>query len=518
MRSASGLGFWAANARQRTLAASVPATEASLVCLIAALTGAVFMSLALPKANLTPLAPIGAAALFWAWFGLPPGRAFLVGWAAGAVYFGSAFSWFAETAGAYVAPFGFLLVAGPALLEGLAFGAAGALTAFAARRSRAGVAPLAAAAAFAALEWLRSSGPLGLPFANLSYTQVESPLAPLAAFAGSFGVTFVLCVLAAYVAAAIRAPKRADVGRATLVAILCTLAAIAAAWTFWPARRVAAPTLRVAAIQGNIPQNMKWERSTFDVSNERYELLTRRAAASHPALVLWPETVVTADLNLMPQLVARFGALARSAHTELIVGSKQNTPAGEYNALYAFRPEGGLDAIYRKRVLVPFVEALPASWLFGHLPVASLVSRFGAGTSSGILDVGGMRFAPLICWESAFDGAAHGAMRDGAQAFLIATDDAWFGTTAGPYQHAQIAQMRALETGTWVVRAAATGISGIVAPNGRFTKIGPLERIAIVEGAVGAPQRSPYSALGAFPIGIALCVLYAGLAFGVRRP
>jgi apolipoprotein N-acyltransferase len=516
MRTASSLRFAATGATRRALASPVATAEGSLVAVLVALGGAIALSLALPKVDAALLAPVGLGALFWAWFGLRPRQAFFVGWLAGAVYFGAAFSWFAETAGAYVAPYGFLLVLAPALLEGFAVAVAGALCALAARLARAEFAPLAAAAAFAALEWLRSVGPFGLPFANVSYTQVASPFAPLAAFVGSFGLTFVLCVPAAYVAAALRAPRRRDITRAGGVAILAVLATVAAAWTFWPARTPGAATVRVAAIQGNIPQTVKWERRTFDLANMRYEALTRRAAASHPALILWPETVVTADLNMMPGLVSDLGALARTTHAELVVGSKQITTQGEYNALYAFRPDGGLDSIYRKRLLVPFVESLPVPALLGRLPGASLVSRFSAGTSSGIIVAGGLHVAPLICWESAFDGAAHRAMRDGAQAFAIATDDAWFGSTAGPYQHAQISQMRALETGTWILRAAATGISGIIAPNGRFTAFGALNTVAIVAGVIGAPQTAPYASLGALPIGIALVLLYAALVIRVR--
>jgi apolipoprotein N-acyltransferase len=490
--------------------------DASLVSWLVAALSAILMALALPKTNVAVLAPVGAAGLFWVWFGSSPRRAFLIGFWAGAVYFSLAFAWFSESAGAYIAPFGALLVLGPALLEALAFATTGLLVALAWRFARTSLAPLGAAAAFALLELVRSSGPLALPFANLSYSQVESPLAPLAAFVGSFGMTFGLCVFAAYAAAVARPGRSRDVERAAAFAMLGLLCAVAAAWWLWPARHVATPTTRVAAIQGNIPQTLKWTRAAFDLSNMRYWSLTRQAAASHPALILWPETVVTVDLNLDPSLVAELGALARLAHAELIVGAKQLTPSGEYNALYAFRPDGALDAIYRKRLLVPFVEALPAPRLLGRLPAAALISRFAAGTSSGVIGAGGLRVGPLICWESAFDGAAHEAVRDGAQALVVATDDAWFGTTAGPYQHAQIAQMRALENGTWLLRAAATGISGIVAPNGRYVRSSSLGRIAIVEGGLGRPQPTLYSRIGPLPIGLALFATYAAV-FAVRR-
>jgi apolipoprotein N-acyltransferase len=179
-----------------------------------------------------------------------------------------------------------------------------------------------------------------------------------------------------------------------------------------------------------------------------------------------------------------------------------------FNALYFFSPSGSLTAVYRKELLVPFVEALPAAWLLGRIPVASLVSRFKSGNSSGVIDAGNLRVGALICWESAFAGAANREMRSGAQALLIATDDAWFGTTAGPYQHAQIAQMRALETGAWVLRAAATGVSGIIAPNGRYVRSTALGQTVIVSGAIGPLQPTFYNHIGPLAVGLFLIALY----------
>jgi apolipoprotein N-acyltransferase len=482
---------------------------------VAAAAGAGLMALGLPKASIAPAAIVGLALVYWAWFGLPPRVAFLAGWFSGTIYFCATFSWFGETAGKFVAPYGFVLVLFPALMEGFAIAVAGWLTAIAARRAPPALVPLAGAAAFAVAEWLRSSGPLALPFGNVAYAQVATPLAPLAAFVGSFGLTFAVCLLAASAAWWARGEPAAL--RAGAFAAGVVLVATAAAWALWPARHLAPPTVRVAAIQGNIPQDVKWTREAFELANARYEALTRSAALARPALILWPETVVTIDLNLSPAMLARLSGLARAAHTELIVGAKQLTARGEYNALYYFGPDGTQQGVYQKRRLVPFVEQLPAERLLGNLPGAALVSRFLSGTWTGVREVDGLRVAPMICWESAFDGSAHEAVRDGADAFLVATDDAWFGETAGPYQHAEIAQMRALETGSWIVRAAATGISGIVAPTGRYVRSAPLDRVAIVEGTIGPPARTAYARFGAAPVGIALVLLYAALV-ARRRP
>ena len=499
----------------------------SVLPFVVATLGAVLMALAFPKTNAVVLAPLGAVGLYWAWFGVSPIRAFWVGWLAGTVYFTISYWWFGETAGALIAPYGFLLTLGPAIGDAFfGFALAGCATSFAAyaltgrlRFSRALV-PLAGAAAFTVAEWLRSEGlgELSVPFANLSYTQVTSPLAPVAAFAGCYGITFLLCVLGAYAAYAIRLRAVRGSGVDAGAALFAVVVVVALAWTFWPARTFPAPTFRVAAIQGNIPQNLKFTPAALVEALNRYEDLTAKAAAGRPEIVVWPETVVTAALNQSPELQARFAALARAIHTELVVGTLSISGGTYYNVLYFFRPDGGLDAIYRKRQLVPFAEHLPMEAVFRGLPWTKEISHFSSGTGSGIVSVDGLRFAPIICWESAFTDLVGGDVRDGASALLIATDDAWFGATAGPYQHAQIAQMRALETGRWVVRAASTGVSGVIAPNGRYTQKTALNEQAVVSGLIGTPVDAPYVAIGGNAVAALLFVLYAAIvAWGRRR-
>jgi apolipoprotein N-acyltransferase len=480
-----------------------------------ALSGVV-LSLALPKLDWWPMAIPGLALFFWSWFRLDVKSAFAVGWLGGLVYFSIAFSWFGETAGALVGPLAFAIVLLPALIEGLAFGCAAAAGAIALRSANRQLAPAACAAAFALAEAVRSAGSLGVPFGNVSYSQVVSPFAPLAAFVGAGGMTFVLALIGAYLAFALREPASIPTVRAAGFAIGGALACTALAWILWPARAAAPPAVTVSAIQGNIKQDIKWTRGAFDLALGRYQALTLAAARSHPALIVWPETVITTDLNLAPWLEAKFSQLARASGAELVVGSKELRDGREYNALYLFNRTGVLEAVYRKRRLVPFAETLPAPEIFGKLPYMDLVSRFGVGTDSGVFDAGGLRFAPLICWESAFSELALDGVRDGAQVTIVSTDDAWFGQTSGPYQHAQISQMRAIETGNWVVRAAATGISGIIAPTGRWQEISELDREAIVTGAVGLPARTFYSALGPLPVSLAFALIYLAI-LAVRR-
>jgi apolipoprotein N-acyltransferase len=479
------------------------------------------MALAFPKTNAIVLAPLGAVGLFWAWFGLPPKRAFLVSWAAGSVFFAINFAWFGETAGALIAPFGFFMTLGPGIGAALfEFALPAAAIALLRERAHPALVPAAAAAAFTFGEWLRAEGigVLGTPFGSLGYTQVDSPLAPLAAFVGTYGITFFLLLAAAYAAFAIRSGFSRRALAPVGIAYAAIVGVVALAWLLWPARTLAPATIKVAAIQGNIAQSIKFKPEMFYAALDRYTALTLDAARGRPALIVWPETVMPAEINRLPWLQKRFADLAKSVHAEIVIGGFDRSDGGFYNALYFYRPEGVLDEVYRKRQLVPFAEHTPFENLLGWIPWTKNASHISMGTSSGVVEAGGIRVGPIVCWESAFSGLATGDVHDGADAFLIATDDAWFGVSAGPYQHSQIAQMRALETGRWIVRAASTGISGIIAPNGRYVRQSNLNETVVVAGTIGQPVRTVYDSVGPGGIALGMALVFGGIyGWGRRR-
>lgn len=465
---------------------------------------------AFPRWNAAWLAPVALAGLFATWATLPPRAAALTGYVAGLVFFSLDFSWFGETAGKLVGPFAFVLDLGPAIFEALAFALAGAIASLAWRRPSPW-APIVAAAGFTVAEWLRSSGLLGVPFYQIGVPFAETPLAPLAAFVGGYGLTFAVAALGAALAAAVLDRARIRFFASTVAAIA---AATALAWWAWPARTFAPGYISVAAVQGNIKQELKWSAPALALAVDRYTSMTAALQARKPALVVWPETVITTNLAGDPQLQARFGALARRMQALLVVGSVEASPGGEYNDLFFFDATGTLAQVYRKRQLVPFAEYLPGpSWLRA-LPGANLVSNFKTGTDPAVVDAR-LGVAPLICWESVFGDLAQAQAARGARVFAIATDDAWFGSSDGPYAHAQVATLRAVETGRWVVRAAATGISGIIAPDGSWRARSGLETQETVAGAIGDARPTLYARLGPHPIGLALVLL---TLFGLLRP
>ncbi len=472
---------------------------------------AVALAAAFPKLGAAWLVPFAAAAQFWVWQGASWKWAALLGWFSGIVFFAIGFSWIGHTVGGYIGIFGPFLMFGPALIEAPFFALAGALAAVAYQRMRPELAPLGAAAAFTIAEWFRSIGILGAPFDQLGYTQADTPLRAIAAYGGSYGITFVLCILGAYIADAIH--RRNVRPLAAACGIVVVLASVA--WGAWPARRLPPPTIEVAAIQGNIAQSLKW--NALDLAIFRYTIMTRTAALRKPKLIVWPETVITTTLDIDPRLMQQFKDLAAESHATIVGGSLSLERRRMYNALYFFQPNRSY-AIYDKRQLVPFAESFPGHAFLSWLPyVGELSGRFSTGTVDGVYPTAALSVAPLICWESAFSDLAFAQSRRGAQLLVISTDDAWFGTTSGPYMHAQIAQIRAIETGAYVIRAAATGISGIIAPDGTWQKRSRMEEQAIVPGKVGPRVPTIFSRIGPTTVALALLWIYVTLLFVPRR-
>lgn len=473
--------------------------------------GAIALAFAFPKAQQAWLAPLGAAGLFWAWERLSWKRAFFAGWFAGTIFFAINFSWFTYTVGSYVGDFAFAVVLIPALVEGFAVACAAALASAAFRLAPGWMAPAAAAAAFTVFEWLRSIGYTAVPFAQIGYTQTDTALRVFAPYAGCYGVTFVVMALGAYISQAVARRRVAKL--AVAVAVLAVL--WAGAYAAWPARSAAAPSVRVAAVQGSIPQTIKWHPENLRLAVQRYMAMSQRLQPFHPVLVVWPETVITTDLNdpaASGDLSVRFANLARTLNTTLVVGSlDRHWSSGglqEYNALYTYAPNGSLIDVYDKRQLVPFVENLPLRGVFGKLPHADLIGRFAEGNRDAVIPAGPLKFAPLICWESAFADLVHAQIARGAQFLVVSTDDAWFGKSSGTYQHAQIAQMRAIETGEWVLQSASTGVSGLISPDGRWVDATGLDRQAVMVGSLGPPAYTFFSRIGPNPIAYAAIALY----------
>lgn len=331
--------------------------------------------------------------------------------------------------------------------------------------------PFALAATWLAVEWLKAYGLLGFPW-NLPGQAWDVSTAMLQANAalGVFGVSLLTVLIAALPATLGSRHGRILVGLG--------MAALLAWWGLGSWRLAATevatvPGVQLRLVQANIAQKQKWADAERFRNLERHIELSAGGAGT-PTHVIWPETAVPFLLDAEPRLLA-YLAERLGPETVLLAGALRRTPPGEpvqvWNSLHVVKG-GTVTATYDKRHLVPFGEFLPfRPWLslVGLDRVALSAIDFSEGDGGGgRLPVPGAPLArALICYEAIFPAEVRQGA-DQAGWLINVTNDAWFGVSAGPYQHLAAARARAVELGLPLVRVAGTGVSAVIDPLGRF--------------------------------------------------
>lgn len=367
-----------------------------------------------------------------------------------------------------------------------------------------GLTPLLAAALWTALEFLRTHLFSGFPWALLGYTQYRQPsVRLLAAAIGVYGISALVVLVNAALAGIIVSLLRrraGDTGWAwhALLVGLVALGTLGYARGMW--RDVTGgPPIRVGVLQGNIDQSVKWDRRHQGRTLEIYERLARLAAAERPALIVWPETALPFFLRREPELGPRVQRLVADTGVPMLIGSPD---AGEdgllYNTAFFLGPDGTVLGRYDKRHLVPFGEYVPLQRVFFFLHrLVTGIGDFGWGRVATVFQAAGHRFSVMICYEVIFPAEVREFTRAGAEFLVNITNDAWFGRSGAPYQHLAMAAMRAVENGSYLVRAANTGVSAIVAPTGAIIAATPLFVETHVVGTIHARMGStPYVRYG----------------------
>lgn len=456
--------------------------------------------------GLWPLALAGFAGIVWL-VAARPERAAVRAWAAGLGHFGAALSWIVqpflvepETYG-WMAPFALLgMAAGLALF----WAAAGWIAARVTRPA------FGFALALAALEALRGVVLTGFPWALPGHVWIDRPVAQAAAWIGADGLTLLTLLMAALpVALGLR-----GLGLAVLL--------LAGLWGggLWrlagPEPAPPGPTFRL--VQPNAEQHLKWDPDQAEVLYQRLTGFT--AALPRPDLVIWPETALPYLYNPAGDAVA--GVALAAGGVPVAMGVQRLEGAAAYNSLAVIGASGGEIALYDKAHLVPFGEYVPFGDLaFRLLGLRAFAAREGYGYAAGpgprVLDLGRLgRAMPLICYEAVFPREVNAAPERPGW-LLQVTNDAWFGTLTGPFQHAGLARLRAVEQGLPLVRVANTGVTQMVDAKGRVTAALDFGVAGWLDAALpGALPPTPYARWGEAPF----LLLLAGLALALlrRRP
>jgi apolipoprotein N-acyltransferase len=338
--------------------------------------------------------------------------------------------------------------------------------------------------AWVAMELIRSLGALGFPWINLGLTQTEYlPLIQIADITGSYGISFwIILINTGFYLAIISKDKRKYIILTSLVFLLV--------FSFGYIRiitldEVNSEPVSIAITQPNINPDEKWEPESREENFALMHGLLDSALSLNPDLVLWPESAVPAYLRLsshrrrpITTKLAKFNIPLLSGTVDRIIGKD-----GEkiyFNSTIFIKPDDSIK-MYHKIHLVPFAEYIPLSEKFPSLKKLNFgQANFTSGKDYTVFDLDSVRFSNLICYESSNPRLVKGFVKNGAQLITIQANDGWLGNSAGPYQHFELAKLRAIENRVPIVRCANTGISGVINPTGIVQQKIPLGKKAII--------------------------------------
>jgi apolipoprotein N-acyltransferase len=340
----------------------------------------------------------------------------------------------------------------------------------------------------------------GFPWVLLGYSQVTVlPVAQFASIFGVYGVSMLVASVSTALAMAVpgsgrmplsvRRAKRKSEPFLPLAVVLIAVFTVAV----WGARRAAGAEwtragepIRIGMIQGNVSLEERLDPARRSQIFTNYLAMTRRAIREGADFVIWPESATPFQFERDSLGSAQIRTIAQQARVPILLGSDEVVQHGDppeelyYNSAFLVRADGTNGGGYRKMHLVPFGEYVPAKWLFSFAgKLVENVSDFSAGQTATLLPVGRHNISTAICYEVVYPDLVRQFVTGGSELLTTITNDAWFGETSAPYQHFEQAAMRAIEEGRYLVRAANTGVSGIVDPYGRV-----LERTAIFQPAV----------------------------------
>ncbi len=380
--------------------------------------------------------------------------------------------------------------------------------------SRSSTNVLSFVAAWVFMDWLSSWLFTGFPWLLPGYAVIDTFAVAAAPVIGVLGLSAVVVLVAASVAAALL-QRRLRLGLLALIPLVVVYALSFVTWV------TPAATQQVALVQGNIDQAVKWQRDQA-VPNVRKHL---RLSSQHwdADILIWPEAAVTMYPQQAQGLLDSLGEQGRATGTDIVLGipGVSALPSGEYEFQNLAIGLGEARGRFAKHHLVPFGEYVPFESVlrglidFFDLPMSS--SSAGSAVQPNIrLRVG--EAAMAICYEIAYPESMR-QRTSGAAVMMTLSNDTWFGTSIGPLQHMQIARMRAAENGRWLLRATNNGVTGIVDHHGRLVAQLPQFTEGVLRGSMQVMQgRTPYSIAGHWPVLASLAGILLWWFRARRRP
>ncbi|MDD2272058.1 MAG: apolipoprotein N-acyltransferase [Desulfuromonadaceae bacterium] len=370
--------------------------------------------------------------------------------------------------------------------------------------------------AWVAFDFIRSFLFSGFAWGMLGHSQFRIlPLIQIADLAGVYGITLLIVLANTVLHRALRAVSGVGVPYPVKSAAVILLLLIGT--LFYGFNRLNEPEnsnskpLRVALIQGNISQDVKWSIDFREQTIDTYVRLTREASKDGVDLIVWPESAVPFFFQDEPLQAERIRNLARETSACILFGSPahelRNGRSTLLNSAFMVSPSGETIGRADKMHLVPFGEYVPMGNILTFINKLVVgIGDFAPGEHAVILDTGSTKLGVQVCYEVIFPELARQYVQAGARVLVAITNDAWFGRSSAPYQHLAIATFRAIETRTPLIRAANTGVTAIVDQNGHISTMTGLFVEAFRTGEIQPGSgKSLYLTIGDTPAW--LCVL-----------
>ena len=468
-----------------------------LILIFLAVGAGALITLSLSPFNLSYFSVLGCLLLLVILDKIPTNSSFWIGWLFGIGLFGFGVSWISVSIDLYGGASA-LLAWALTLIFCVSLGLFYAIFSYIYKRWLHDT-PLGNSLGFSALwvifEWFRSWGFSGFPWLYLGYAHLETPLSGYAPIGSVFGVSF-LCALSASLSfLLILNPRKTIKIKAACFFCLIWMTGFMLKNIDWTSPVTQNP-LNVAIYQPNVLQEKKWDwRHRIDIKEKIAHKVNQLFDYD---LIILPEAAIPDYFSNSIDLLTPIGRKAKELDATLLIGIPTLSIDGKssYNSVLSLGMGNG---IYHKRRLVPFGEYVPfENQLRGLIEFFDLpMSNFQPGRSvQSLLNAKDTLIAPFICYEITY---ADLVLKEAKQANIIVTlsNDTWFGNSIGPHQHLQIAKMRALETGRFVIRATNNGISAIINPKGVVTATAPQFKETLLIGKAYSMQgNTPASSIG----------------------
>jgi apolipoprotein N-acyltransferase len=359
------------------------------------------------------------------------------------------------------------------------------------------------------LEYCKSYLLTGFPWENLGYSQyLNHYFVQFADVTGVFGLSFLIVLINATLFEVIAKKSRKEYILATAVILIIVGVLVYGINRSKQVDKLLqnAAGIEVSLIQGNIDQGIKWNDSFRKETINIYEYLSLQNAPAKGSLIVWPETALPFNYQDADQIQKQVRDISVKTKSWFIFGSTSyenlRDDTNYYNSAYLLSPAGEIRGKYNKVHLVPYGEYVPLRNVFPFInKLTAGMGDFTAGTGYLPLTMDNKKIGILICYEGILPFAARTYKKEGAELLVNITNDAWFGATSAPFQHFSMAVFRAVETRLYLVRAANTGISAIINPQGDIiARTNIFERAALKQNVKYSNIQTIYAQYGDIPV------------------